>query len=131
MFPSGDPESPKWMSSGKITGKSLSGTGTEPQLLQLIIGIGAPSRSSTFINYTGIDNNLINFTMEIKGSEKIGFYMPGTLIPIVEENLKKLNRNDYLFLFSWHISMELIKKFKLKGFKGSFIIPLPHPKIVK
>lgn len=96
-----------------------------------IIGVGAPSRSSILINYVGLDNNFIDFTFEIKGSKKIGTYMPGTRIPIIEENLKLLKKDDYLILFSWHISNELILKIKNLGFKGFFIIPLPYPKIVK
>ena len=32
-------------------------------------------------------------------------------------------------MLSWHISKELIKNLKRKGYKGKFIIPLPSPKI--
>ena len=56
--------------------------------------------------------------------------MPGTNIPILDENIIKKNQPDYLLLLSWHISKNLIKNFRKKGFKGKFIIPLPHPKIV-
>ena len=36
---------------------------------------------------------------------------------------------QYLLLLSWHISKELIKNLKSKGYKGKFIIPLPKIKI--
>ena len=38
---------------------------------------------------------------------------------------------EYALLLSWHIADELIPKLKQKGFKGSFIIPLPGPRIVE
>ena len=57
--------------------------------------------------------------------------MPGTKIPIFEENYIYKNKPDYLLLLSWHISESLIKIFKKKGYRGKFIIPLPKPKIVK
>ena len=57
--------------------------------------------------------------------------MPGTNIPIVNEEIIKKNKPDYLLLLSWHISKTLISNFKKKGYKGKFIIPLPVPKIVK
>ena len=57
--------------------------------------------------------------------------MPGTNIPIVEENIFKKEKPDYLLLLSWHISKSLIKNFKNKGFKGKFIIPLPKPYILR
>ena len=95
-----------------------------------IAGISAPSRASTLINYVGIDRNLIDCIFEIKNSHKIGFYMPGTNIPIVEEKSKLLNKYDFLVLFSWHISKDLIKSLKKRGYKGKFIVPLPKPKII-
>jgi hypothetical protein len=56
--------------------------------------------------------------------------MPGTKIPVVEEKSQLLKKTDFLILFSWHISNELIKNIKKQGFKGKFIIPLPRPKII-
>ena len=57
--------------------------------------------------------------------------MPGTKIPIVNENFIKKNKPDFLLLLSWHISKSLIKVFRKKGFRGKFIIPLPKPRIVR
>lgn len=96
-----------------------------------IYGIAAPSRASTLINYTALDNGIIDYVLEIKGSYKIGNYMPGTLIPIVEESILYKDQPEYVILFAWHIAKELIPKIKEKGFKGKFIVPLPFPKIIK
>jgi len=95
-----------------------------------IYGIGAPSRASTLINYVGIDDGIIDCVMEIKGSHKIGKYMPGTLIPIVEESKLYEDQPDYALLLSWHIADELAPKLREKGFRGYFIVPLPEPKIL-
>ncbi len=96
-----------------------------------IYGIGAPSRASTLINYVGIDDGMMDYVMEIKGSHKIGKYMPGTLIPVVEESRLYEDQPDYALLLSWHIADELAPKIKEKGFKGSFIVPLPEPRVIK
>jgi len=94
-------------------------------------GVGAPSRSSTLINYVGLDDGIIDSVLEIKGSYKIGKYVPGTMIPVVDESEKLASKPaDYLLLFSWHIADELMPKLKKSGFKGDFIIPLPEPHIV-
>jgi hypothetical protein len=95
-----------------------------------IFGVGAPSRSSTLINYLGIDEQSLEAVVEVKTSLKVGKYMPGTLIPVAEESLLFQAQPDYAMLLSWHIADELIPKIKAKGFKGKFIIPLPHPRIV-
>lgn len=96
-----------------------------------ISGISAPSRSATLINYVGLDENIIKNIYEIKGSHKIGCYMPGTKIPVIEETKRLLKKESYLILFSWHIAKELIKNLRSRGFNGKFIIPLPNPRIIK
>lgn len=95
-----------------------------------IFAIGAPSRASTLINYTGIDRDLVEYILEVKGSNKINKYLPGTLIPVVDEKLINKKPPDYLLILSWHIKDELMRIFRTKGFKGHFIIPLPNPKII-
>lgn len=96
-----------------------------------IYGISAPSRATTLINYVGIDDGILDYVLEIKGSYKIGKYVPGTLIPIIEESKIFEDPPDYALLLSWHISDELIPKLKQKGYKGKYILPLPRPKILK
>lgn len=96
---------------------------------QRIYGVGAPSRASTLINYVGIDDGILDYVVEIKGSHKIGKYIPGTLIPVVEESRLFEDQPEYAMLLSWHIADELMPKLREKGFKGKFIIPLPKPRI--
>ena len=95
-----------------------------------IAGISAPSRSTTLINYVGIDENIIENIYEVKGSKKIGMYVPGTKIKIMEEKISKLKKYNYLLIFSWHIQKDIIKVLRKKGYKGKFIVPLPKPKVI-
>lgn len=95
-----------------------------------IFGISAPSRASTLINYLGLDQDILDCVVEIKGSYKIGKYIPGTKIPILDESILFKDQPNYALLLSWHIAEELIPKLKQRGFKGKFIIPLPKPRIV-
>lgn len=96
-----------------------------------IVGIGAPSRASTLVSYVGIDNGILDAVLEVPGSYKVGKYMPGTLIPVVDEGMLFSEQPDYAMLLSWHIADELMPKLRQKGFKGKFIIPLPEARIVE
>jgi len=96
-----------------------------------IYGISAPSRASTLINYVGLDDGIIDNVLEIQGSYKIGKYVPGTLIPVIEESCLFEDQPEYALLFSWHIADELVPKLKKLGYKGKFIIPLPSPRIIE
>ncbi|MBI4323018.1 MAG: class I SAM-dependent methyltransferase [Candidatus Omnitrophica bacterium] len=98
---------------------------------QRIYGISAPSRASTLINYVGLDDGILDCVLEINGSRKIGKYIPGTLIPVVEESRLFQEPPDYALLLSWHIADELMPKLKQKGYRGDFIIPLPVPRILR
>jgi hypothetical protein len=93
-----------------------------------ICGISAPSRASTLINYVGLDSAIIDYVCEIEGSLKIGKCMPGTLIPVVEENRMFADQPDCAVIFSWHIASELAPKLRAKGYKGKLVTPLPVPR---
>ena len=93
-----------------------------------ICGISAPSRASTLVNYVGLDEGIIDYVCEIAGSLKIGKYMPGTLIPVVEESKLFADQPDCAIIFSWHIADELASKLREKGYSGTLITPLPVPR---
>jgi hypothetical protein len=95
-----------------------------------IYGVGAPSRASTLINYVGLDDGILDCVLEVSGSLKVGKYMPGTLIPVLEEGHLFTNPPDYALLLSWHITAELIPKLRDKGYTGKFLCPLPSPEIL-
>jgi hypothetical protein len=97
---------------------------------KLIYGVGAPSRATTLVNYTGLTKEIVDCICEVNNSYKVGHYMPGTNIPVVSEDIIFKKKPDYLLMLSWHISKDLIKIFKKKGYKGKFIIPLPKVKVL-
>jgi len=95
-----------------------------------IYGVGAPSRASTLVNYVGLDDQIIDCVLEIRGSSKIGKYMPGTMIPVLDEARLFEDPPDYALLFSWHIAEELVSKLRQRGYRGGFIAPLPTPRLL-
>lgn len=95
-----------------------------------VYGIGAPSRASTLINYVGLDDAILDCVLEVKGSLKVGKYMPGTVIPVLDESRLYEDQPDYVLLLSWHIADELIPNLRKRGFRGKYIVPLPDPFVV-
>ena len=95
-----------------------------------VYGIGAPSRASTLINYVGLDDGILDCVLEIKGSYKIGKYIPGTIIPVWEESRLFSDQPEYALLLSWHIAEELIPKLRARGFKGQYIVPLSSARVL-
>ncbi len=97
-----------------------------------IYGIGAPSRASTLIAYVGLDDGILDYVLEVPGSKKLDKYVPGTLIPVVNERERLYSdQPPYVLLLSWHIADELIENLKRNGYRGDFVVPLPEPKIIR
>jgi len=95
-----------------------------------VCGISAPSRASTLITYLGLDDGIVDYVVEIKGSLKLGKYMPGTLIPVIDESRLFEDQPEYALILSWHIADELAPKLRERGYKGKFIVPLTEPRII-
>jgi methylation protein EvaC len=76
-----------------------------------ISGYAATSKSTTILNYCGIDNRHIDFICDTT-SNKINTFSPGTHIPIVTVDYFKKNIPDYTFLFAWNHKKEIYKKEK-------------------
>ena len=93
-----------------------------------ICGVSAPSRASTLVNYLGLDEAIIDYVCEIAGSLKIGKYMPGTSIPVVEESRLFTDQPECAIIFSWHIADELAPKLRANGYRGKLVTPLPVPR---
>ena len=95
-----------------------------------IYGIGAPSRASTFVNYVGLDDGILDCVLEISTSKKLDKYLPGTAIPVLDEQKLFADQPEYALLLSWHIADELRGNLVRNGFRGKFVIPLPEPRVV-
>lgn len=108
----------------------MSRLGTIRQQGGRVYGVGAPSRASTLINYTGLDDGVVDCVLEVSTSHKLNKYIPGTRIPVVDEKRLYVDQPEYALLFSWHIADELATNLRKKGFGGRFIIPLPEPVVI-
>lgn len=93
---------------------------------QTLCGIGCPGRSSTLLNYVGLDPDLMPYIAEQSTSLKLGLYLPGTHIPIVDEKRMFDEQPDYALMLSWHYAEPIIAKLREKGLRSRIILPLPE-----
>jgi len=76
-----------------------------------IAGYAATSKSTTILNYCGINKKHINYICDTTPN-KIGLYTPGTHIPIVSVDYFRKHICDYTFLFAWNHKKEIFNKEK-------------------
>jgi len=77
----------------------------------LIVGMGAGAKASSFLNYYNLKRGDIDFLTD-NSREKIGKYIPIKKIPIKSDNKIKFLKNVYVFFPTWNISTFLEKKIK-------------------
>ena len=76
-----------------------------------IAGYAATSKSTTILNYCGINHRHIDFICDTTPN-KINSFTPGTHIPVVPVDYFKKNIPDYTFLFAWNHKKEIFLKEK-------------------
>jgi sugar phosphate isomerase/epimerase len=94
-----------------------------------IVGIGAPAKGNTLLNFCGITPATVDCILE-KSALKIGLFTPGTHIPVVDETMLFKEQPEYALILAWNIAPELISKLRTSGYKGAFIIPFPSIHVV-
>ena len=94
-----------------------------------IVGISAPGRSTTVLNFCNINSDTLDYITE-KSNLKIGKYTPGTHILVEDDEKLVTEQPDYGLLLSWHLADSIIPKIRKNGYKGKIIVNLPEPKIL-
>ena len=79
-----------------------------------VYGFGATSKSTTIMNYFGIDNNLIEKIYD-NSPTKIGCITPITNIPIVPDSQWDSDKPEVVFLFAWNHRKEIEKKYNFSN----------------
>ena len=95
-----------------------------------VIGYGAAAKGNTLLNYCEINEDLIKFVVDIS-PHKQGKYMPGSHIPIVNEEEIKKFKPDYVLILPWNIKEEIIAQLDyVKKWGCKFVIPMPKVEVL-
>lgn len=92
-----------------------------------VIGYGASARSSTMLNYAGLNSDVIDCVID-KNPLKLGRYTPGTNIPIIsfEQGKRLFDKCGSILLLAWNFEKEIVNELRENGYKGTIIVPLPN-----
>lgn len=92
-----------------------------------IIGYGAAAKANVLLNYFGIDTKLVDYVVD-STPYKQGLYTPGTHIPIFPEDKIYETNPEYILIFAWNFSKEIMEK--NKEYRGKFVVLEPDFKIL-
>jgi len=95
-----------------------------------VAGYGAPAKGNTLLNYCGIGDRLLPYTVD-KSPLKVGLYTPGTHLPVLPVSTLTERPPDYLLLLAWNFADEIMRQqADYQSIGGRFILPIPEPAIV-
>lgn len=89
------------------------------------VGNSCPGRCSTLLNYVGIDRGMMPYIGEQPTSLKLGKFLPGKHIPIVNNQRLLDEQPDYVVLLAWHYGQPIAEQLRARGLKSKLIMPLP------
>lgn len=93
---------------------------------KVIAGYGAAAKGNTLMNYAGIRPDLISFVVD-RNPAKQGKFMPGSRIPIVEENYIKEVQPDWVVILPWNLKTEVMQQLEyIRIWGAQFITAVPN-----
>jgi 2-polyprenyl-3-methyl-5-hydroxy-6-metoxy-1,4-benzoquinol methylase len=95
-----------------------------------VAAYGAAAKGNTLMNYAGIRQDLISFVVD-RNPAKQGKFMPGSRIPIVDEDHLRQARPDYVVILPWNLRSEIVRQLDyVRAWNGRFVTLIPTLEIL-
>jgi 2-polyprenyl-3-methyl-5-hydroxy-6-metoxy-1,4-benzoquinol methylase len=95
------------------------------QANKTIVAYGAPAKGNTLLNYCGIRDDFIDYTVDLS-PHKQGLFLPGTHIAIYHPDKIKETKPDYLVILPWNLKDEIIEQMAyIREWGGQFVTLIP------
>ena len=94
-----------------------------------VAAYGAAAKGNTLLNYCGIKNDLIAFVVDAN-PHKRDKYLPASHIPVVNEDVLKSEKPDYVIILPWNLTTEITAQLSyIKEWNAQFVVAIPHVQI--
>jgi hypothetical protein len=90
-----------------------------------VVGYGAAAKGNTFLNYAGVDTDLIEFVVDAAVAKQ-SKYLPGSHIPIYSPQKLYEAKPDSILILPWNIADEVMEQFSdLQNTDTDFFVAVP------
>jgi SAM-dependent methyltransferase len=95
-----------------------------------VVAYGAAAKGNTILNFSGIRPDLLAYVVD-RNPAKQDKYMPGSRIPIVNENRLQMDKPDFVVILPWNLKNEVVVQLKyVREWRCKFVIAVPVLKFV-
>jgi hypothetical protein len=91
-----------------------------------VVGNSCPGRCSTLLNYVGIGSDMLPYIAEQPTSLKLGLYLPGKHIPVVNNEILLREQPENVLLLAWHYGRPIAEQLRARGLRSKLVMPLPE-----
>lgn len=94
-----------------------------------IVGYGAPGKGNTLLNYCGIRQDFLDYTVDLN-PYKQNKYTPGSRIPICDPERIRITKPDYVLILPWNLKDEIMQQHAyIREWGGKFVVPIPDVRV--
>ncbi len=91
-----------------------------------VAGYGAPGKGNTLLNYCGVRQDFIEYTVD-RNPYKHDKFLPGTRIPIYATERLAETRPDYILILPWNLKDEIAEQLAYTREWGcQLVVPIPE-----
>ena len=95
-----------------------------------VAAYGAAAKGNTLLNFAGINSEFISFVVDLNPAKQ-NKYMPGSLIPIVDEAFLKSNKPDRVIILPWNLKSEIIQQLHyIQDWDSKFVVAIPELEVI-
>ena len=96
-----------------------------------IVGYGAPGKGVTLLNYCGIREDFIDYTVD-RNPMKQNNYLPGVRIPVFSPEKIAETKPDYILILPWNLKEEIMEQLDyVRKWGAKFVVPIPELTVFK
>ena len=90
-----------------------------------VIAYGAAAKGNTLLNFAGIKEDLLTCVVD-KNPAKQNKYLPGSRVTIVDEDIIKAEKPDYILILPWNLRNEVAEQLHyIREWGGQFVTAVP------
>lgn len=95
-----------------------------------VAAYGAAAKGNTLLNFAGIRPDLLPYVCDAAPSKQ-GKHMPGSHIPILQPNILREHKPDFVIILPWNIAQEVQQQnADIREWGGKFVVTIPSLKIL-
>jgi SAM-dependent methyltransferase len=89
-------------------------------------GYGAAAKGNTLLNFAGVGSDLLPYVVD-RSPGKHGRFLPGSKIPVVDEQHLREDKPDWILILPWNLREEIISQLAfVREWGGRFVQAVPE-----